>query len=146
MPISHDQAHHPEIAACRWFPGDATSIRDVRRFITTHLNGCPRSDAAALLASELATNALHHTLSSNWTTGFHVTIEHTPTQHARVTVHDAGSWNNTPHLTQPGPDTEHGRGLYLVDTIADHWGTHTDTTGRKTWATLHCHSPAPHNL
>ena len=42
-----------------------------------------------------------------------------------------------PGVLQPGPDTETGRGLLLVDALADRWGTAEEPFPRKTvWVEL----------
>ncbi|GAA3737719.1 anti-sigma regulatory factor (Ser/Thr protein kinase) [Spinactinospora alkalitolerans] len=140
MPTPTNSSPHPPInAACHWFPGHPTSVRDVRRFITNRLEDCPRKDDAALLASELATNAIEHSLSGNWTTGFLVSIEHTTSEGVRVAVQDAGSWESSPAMTEPSPGAEHGRGLYLVEVIADRWSAAKGRPGDQTvWFELDC--------
>ncbi|WP_046469406.1 ATP-binding protein [Allosalinactinospora lopnorensis] len=134
MTLHHHDQHQrrPDIVSHRWFPGHPNSVREVRRFIADRLNTCPRTNDAVLLASELATNALQHTRSAKWSVGFHVTIEHTEGQTVRITIHDAGSHENTPHVTTPEPDGEHGRGLHLVNTLATKWGSHVTFSGRRT--------------
>ncbi|MEC3891829.1 ATP-binding protein [Nocardiopsis sp. LDBS1602] len=43
----------------------------------------------------------------------------------------------------PAPDSEHGRGLLIVDTCTDSWGTRLDEAGRLVvWATWSWRSPA----
>ena len=49
-----------------------------------------------------------------------------------------------PQLRQPAPGSESGRGLVLVDALADRWGVREDRFPRKTvWAELRCSSPEP---
>jgi anti-sigma regulatory factor (Ser/Thr protein kinase) len=45
----------------------------------------------------------------------------------------------SPHLPQPrlaAEDEESGRGLILVDTLADSWGVRPTDRGKTTWFTL----------
>lgn len=135
MPLHTDQTQHPAEYHCRWFPGSREQIAAARRFVTNRLQECPAQtrDIAVLLTSELATNAIEHTPSGFWRTGFLVLVIHTPGESVRIAVHDAGSWDNSPEVTKPDPDTERGRGLFLVDTLADQWGSYATPTGRKTW-------------
>jgi hypothetical protein len=49
-----------------------------------------------------------------------------------------------PKLQQPGPDADSGRGLLLVDALADCWGVAGDRFPRKiVWAELRVRRPAP---
>jgi hypothetical protein len=47
----------------RVFDGHPARVAQARRFVATVLNGCPLTDTAVLLTSELVTNALAHTPS-----------------------------------------------------------------------------------
>jgi len=52
----------------------------------------------------------------------------------RIEVTDARG-ERLPQLKQPGADAESGRGLLLVDALADRWGVQDDRFPRKTvWA------------
>lgn len=49
-----------------------------------------------------------------------------------------------PQLRQPTSGSESGRGLVLVDALADRWGVREDRFPRKTvWAELRCSEPEP---
>ncbi|GHK00426.1 ATP-binding protein [Streptomyces sp. NPDC003753] len=49
-----------------------------------------------------------------------------------------------PQLRQPAAGSESGRGLVLVDALADRWGVREDRFPRKTvWAELRCSEPEP---
>lgn len=79
----------------------------------------------ALVASELATNALQHA-----GTPFHVTLEgfdHT----LRLTVSD-GSRDGPVQLASELLDTG-GRGLEIVDLLSRSWGYLEDVTGKSVW-------------
>ena len=41
-----------------------------------------------------------------------------------------------PKLRQAGPDEECGRGLAIVDALADDWGTRVDDDGKTVWFTI----------
>jgi serine/threonine-protein kinase RsbW len=58
----------------RYFLGSATSIREARRFITTFLGDWPIAEAAELIVSELATNAVRHSASGRFGGRFLVTV------------------------------------------------------------------------
>ncbi|MDA8372617.1 MAG: ATP-binding protein [Nocardiopsaceae bacterium] len=139
MTLHPNDADRPRVAACRWFPGSRSSIREVRRFIANRLQGCPATDDAVLVASELATNAIQHTESGTWTTGFLVMLEHTAEEGVLITIHDAGTTTRTPYLAESNPNTEHGRGLSLVNAVAKSWGSQGGTAERMTWCVVQCH-------
>lgn len=86
-------------------------------------------DDALLVVSELAANALTHAGSA-----YRVRLSATP--HAlRVEVDDDGA--GTPEPRPLTETEEHGRGLYLVDSLAASWGMESgDTGGKRIWAEL----------
>lgn len=113
-------------------PGLPASVAAARRFVTGVLHACPETtapdevvDRAALLTSELATNALRHTRSGDPGETFtvHLTVD---AYGLRTEVHTRvpRQWQTFPHVTAPtDPFAEHGRGLLLVDQLATTWGT-----------------------
>ncbi|MFI0241960.1 ATP-binding protein [Streptomyces sp. NPDC016845] len=93
--------------ARRWF----------RKFIAPHDEGCPVDDCV-LLISELVTNAVVHGRSDEpWVVRVRWFREGTS---LRVEVHNPGLPGNV-QLRRPDADDSHGRGLLLVDAIADSW-------------------------
>jgi len=72
---------------------------------------------AQLLVSELVTNAVVHGKAP---IGLRISRNE---DMVRVEISDAGA--QTPQLIQPGPDphAEAGRGLFLLDALANAWGT-----------------------
>jgi hypothetical protein len=105
----------------RWsrsFLETAPSVPEARGFVSGSLTAIPQQvrATAALLVSELATNAVVHAASS-----FDVTIVcPTPSGRVRVEVTDADETRPTPR--QPPPNVPHGRGLLLVASLSDDWG------------------------
>jgi signal transduction histidine kinase len=98
------------------------------------------ADTAELLATEILTNALQHTGGGAVLTA---TLSPGPEHRLRVEVHD--SLAQRPRT--PGPDGtgraaaagEHGtsgRGLILVQALADAWGTSIRSTGKVVWFEL----------
>ncbi|MFC4502663.1 MULTISPECIES: ATP-binding protein [Streptomyces] len=89
---------------------------------------------AVLLVSELATNAIRHTLSPRVLCGAGLL----PGRGLRLEVHDHD--RTEPQLSRrtPGPDDECGRGLLLVEELADTWGVDRSslTGGNAVWVTL----------
>jgi serine/threonine-protein kinase RsbW len=114
----------------RTFHGRADQLSQVRRDIAAHLDGCPAADAAVLIASELAANALLH--SSSTGEFFTVRCELSPGA-ARIEVQDMGG----PWRPRTPDDRPHGLDIVQALTGPDGWGTQpTGTAGRITWARL----------
>ena len=88
-------------------------------------------DTAALVVSELVTNALVHTASS------HIVCElHDGDDLVRIAVRDEGCAPGEPHPLRTRPEEEHGRGLLLIDALCDAWGAHEQGPGLLVWAEL----------
>jgi anti-sigma regulatory factor (Ser/Thr protein kinase) len=101
----------------RSFTPDAASIRAARRFVLAAFDGAPPDlrDAISVMVSELAMNAVQYACTT-----FVVRVDLTDDS-LRVEVTDSGG--GTPEA-QPLPPASrpHGRGLFLVDRLADEWG------------------------
>ena len=111
-----------------------------RRYVTDLLGDVPPAlcQVAAVLVSELATNAVRH---AN-TLEFAVEVRFTPAEGLLwVGVSDTGAGQPVPRT--PLITAEHGRGLQLVATLADRWGAHRRrATGEKTvWFELDAAAP-----
>lgn len=113
-------------------PGTPDSVAAARRFVVEVVRSCPWIttaadvlDRAALIVSELATNALRHTRSGDPGNSFTVRVD--VNEHGvRIEVHTLPprQWDSVPHVVTPdAPSREHGRGLYLVDQWSHRWGT-----------------------
>lgn len=85
---------------------------------------------AELLVSELVTNAVLHARSAT-----QVTIERSGST-VRVSVHDASTAR--PRLRDSGPEAVTGRGLLLVDRIANRWGVDPEDAGKWVWFEVGC--------
>lgn len=87
-----------------------------------------------LLLSELATNAVRHTLSVRFLCGIGLVAAGC----VRLEVHDHDSTGRGLPRCEPSPDGEGGRGLLLVEQLADSWGVDRSrlTGGNAVWATL----------
>jgi serine/threonine-protein kinase RsbW len=112
----------------RMFPGRANQVAHARDFTRRVL------DEAVLLVSELATNALEHTATSK-AGSFHVTICPSETS-LLIAVTDNGS-DESPLPRPTDALAEDGRGLSLVDSMADRWGYCGNQHSRTVWAELH---------
>src|SRR6476659_9049085 len=119
-----DTADADEVDRARWhLPRKIESIPDGRHLVRL-LALCvfgqgDCADRAQLCASELLTNALVHGAGPN----IRLTVATTSTAF-RVTIHDDGG---TGRIVAPGHDdldcrrVNNGRGLFLVDAMADRW-------------------------
>jgi anti-sigma regulatory factor (Ser/Thr protein kinase) len=86
-------------------------------------------DDAALIVTELATNAVLHASS-----GFTVDVSSSP--HAvRVAVHDASPAR--PERRDASPVATSGRGLGIVAALANRWDVESVDAGKTVWAELH---------
>jgi len=112
---------------------DATDLPwRARTFVRTLLEGWSVSDdcidAVLLLTTEVITNALRHGAPP-----LHLAITH-GTFGLNVDVSDSSLL--PPEVGRPDFDSEGGRGLWLVQTLATTWG-HTVSADRKSvWFTL----------
>jgi anti-sigma regulatory factor (Ser/Thr protein kinase) len=103
------------------------------RLASWRVPGEARADAVLML-SELATNAVLHTLSTRILCGVELSVDGC----LRVEVHDRDHRTRSLPPCTPGPEDENGRGLLLVRQIADRWGVarSTRTGGNVVWASL----------
>ena len=112
----------------RTFPHTVTSVSQARRYVTAALAEVPADvvDSVALMVSELATNACKHA-----NTDFVVAIEQVG-QRIRVEVTDGGA--GQPQPRSPSTDELSGRGLRIVEALADDWGViPAEGAGKTVW-------------
>ena len=86
-------------------------------------------DVAALLTSELVTNAIRHEPGPTITVAITCSSED-----LRVDVHDTS--RRLPVLADVPADAEAGRGLMLVVTLSSDWGICRDPAGKAVYFTL----------
>jgi anti-sigma regulatory factor (Ser/Thr protein kinase) len=113
------------------FGAGAASASRARRFVSATLRAwecTPLVDAAVLLVNELVTNALIHARSS-----VEVLIRLLPGG-LRIEVRDDSP--RPPRLQTPTDDATGGRGLWLVDQMADTWGVEPAPGGKRVWFEL----------
>lgn len=110
------------------FPGRPDQVSRARHEVTRYLgDGHPAAEAAALVVSELAANAVLHSRSRH---GLFTVRAQTSPGCLRVEVADAGGpW-------EPGGDRDGGRGLVIVAVLAAGCGVDGDAGGRTAWATI----------
>ncbi|MFB6785298.1 ATP-binding protein [Streptomyces olivaceus] len=109
-------------------PSTAEIGRDLVRDVlgVWHLDGL--ADRAALIVTELIANASRHTPGSE----IRLTVARPDARRLRVGVVDREP-ARLPILSQAADDDESGRGLLLVDAVADRWGYDLHGSGRRPW-------------
>jgi anti-sigma regulatory factor (Ser/Thr protein kinase) len=118
--------------AQRAFPGVPDSVPTARHFVTDAIGDIPReiSERAALMVSELATNAIKH-----GGTDFELRVERTPDE---LYIEIADSGGGSPTVRRALPQDSSGRGLHIVEALADKWGVRPANSGpgKTVWFTL----------
>ncbi|MFE1781725.1 ATP-binding protein [Streptomyces sp. NPDC059506] len=110
------------------FPGTPEEIARARRWTRDVLRGLPCAEDAALIVTELGTNALVHTASGNQAGTFHVSLT-LVNQAVMIAVTDSGGAKTTPRVEHPSDDTPRGRGLGIIDALAERVEIHGDHRG-----------------
>ncbi|MGW1073763.1 ATP-binding protein [Streptomyces sp. NPDC002537] len=136
------QPHRPPSHPSRTIslPATERSVAAARRFSAALLAewGLDHlADDAALLLSELVTNAVVHVPGTAGDIELVLTRAH---GHLVAQVTDAGGC--LPRCGEAGPDSENGRGMWLVEQIATLWGHHPSARGKTVWFTLACPAAA----
>ena len=110
------------------FEPEPASTRAARRLVSDVLEHSAPDSAvtAALVVSELATNAVLHAR-----TPFEVRVRVAP-ERVRIEVHDGT--RRTPVRRFFSDDAVSGRGLRLVDELCEAWGVDVDGAGKTVWA------------
>ncbi|MER7196227.1 ATP-binding protein [Streptomyces sp. NPDC000188] len=150
LPTSSPPASAPALATTvprreYWFglPALRTSARSARDTVRDRLRAwkVPGDTCcdAVLLVSELTTNAVLHTDSGHVLCGLTLTGDE---RCLRIELHDDGRTPVRPPEHHAGPEEENGRGLFLVQQLADRWGSARSTRaeGKVVWAELTAHS------
>lgn len=118
-------------------PRSAKAARDFTKAALRDWELSDLADDAAVIASELVTNAIQHC-------GPHALVEMAWQRHAdQVTCLVTDRNPNLPVLAPPAdPDAESGRGLWVVQALAADWGWMTLGSGAKAvWASLRLGQP-----
>lgn len=112
-------------------------MAETRRLLRDHLRrwGVPAlADTAELLTSELVTNALQHTPG-----GAVLTATYSPGNDSRLRVEVRDYLARRPRLRAAdtgGDYATSGRGLMLVQALADAWGVRAGDEGKVIWFEL----------
>ncbi|ANP50356.1 anti-sigma regulatory factor (Ser/Thr protein kinase) [Streptomyces griseochromogenes] len=126
-----DRAYAPQLrrrlgrADLRAVPAARRELRELLR----HWGKPGRSEIAELLTSELVTNALVHTDDDAVLTAV------VSPRGLRVEVRDFVARRPRPCAPDTGDGT-HGRGLLLVQSLADAWGVRPHGVGKSVWFEL----------
>ncbi|MFI2610117.1 ATP-binding protein [Kitasatospora sp. NPDC018619] len=127
--------HRPRTFVAR-LDSRAESTPLARYLLRAYLSGLPSGEryrhTAELLLGELFANAVRH---SDAPDDRHIEIRFSLVDSLlRLEVHDAGS--GRPVLRAPAPADEHGRGLFLVNELAERWGydSRPGGIGKYVWA------------
>ncbi|MFD7921094.1 SpoIIE family protein phosphatase [Streptomyces sp. NPDC059740] len=109
-------------------PGRTSEARAAVRRCLQQWGVSARAHDVEVVATEMVTNALTHTdagalLSMVLCTG--------PPRVVRLEVEDRSS--HPPQLRRPGETGTAGRGLMMIDALADRWGTESRGTGKAVW-------------
>lgn len=116
-------------------PGVPESVGAARALARGALAGYDQAEAAVLAVSELVTNAICYTRSGLPGGTFAVSVTATDDE-VLVRVTDTGGRGAPALLSPADADTEHGRGLLIVDAIAESWGYSPADAGRVTWCRI----------
>lgn len=117
--------------AAQRFSAAPTSVPAARRFATEALDGTP-SDVVqdvVLMVSELATNCVRHS-----GTPFALAVTRSE-EGIRVEVTDLA--DGVPKLRSTRPSDSTGRGLHIIDMLAQQWGVQAQApAGKMVWFTV----------
>ncbi|MFB0619184.1 SpoIIE family protein phosphatase [Streptomyces sp. AGS-58] len=112
-------------------PGDAEALMQARHMIRAAVRAWgarDRADEIELVADELITNALMHTEGSAI-----VTLRALDGSDRRVRIEVEDSSSALPRRREAGEQGVSGRGLLLVDRLADVWGVEARGGGKAVW-------------
>ena len=123
----------PELHGCRVrLTAGPTAAAEARRQVRAAICAwgiTADPSIAILLTSELVTNAIRHE------TGETITLDIACCRgQLRVDVHDTS--RTLPVLVDAPADAETGRGLMLVDTLSEKWGSYRTPAGKAVYFTL----------
>ncbi|MGP4027146.1 ATP-binding protein [Actinomadura sp. 3N407] len=115
----------------RRYPGTRDQVPQIRAWTVEHVPA-EVQDAAALVVTEAATNALRHSRSG--LPGGIITVSVRPLDDGgvRIAVTDEGSTG----APAPEPDRDGGRGIHLIHALARDCGLAGGPNGHTVWADL----------
>lgn len=110
-------------------PALASMVGVARHAVAAILGDAPAAEAAVRIVSELATNAVAHAAEGNGS----VFVLHIAEQEQAWRLAVAGP---SSVLDWDGREGDFGRGLLIVDALADEWGTDAQAENFTWWAEL----------
>ncbi|WP_374227126.1 ATP-binding protein [Streptomyces sp. AC558_RSS880] len=121
------------------FTSTPRGARLARRLVSHRLDAwghpyaSPANETLTLIAAELTANAVRHGHVPG--RDFHLSLTESEDGTLRIEVSDTRA-ERRPVAGTPSPDDESGRGLLLVDALADDWGVLPRPTGpgKTVWA------------
>jgi anti-sigma regulatory factor (Ser/Thr protein kinase) len=116
------------------FVAEPREVSALRRLVRLHLGLwglCEVSEAAQLCVTELVSNVITHVGLGTPAT---LAVSMNGTR-LRIEVHDPDA-RALPTLVEAGVDSESGRGMALVDAVADRWGVLLHPDRKTTWCEL----------
>ncbi|MFI0215055.1 SpoIIE family protein phosphatase [Streptomyces lydicus] len=117
-------------------PADPEGLSAARHMIRAAVRAwgaAERSEEIELVADELITNALLHT---DGEAVVNIRMPHSVERRLRLEVEDHSS--SLPRRREPGEAGVSGRGLLLVDRLADVWGVEPRGGGKCVWCEFNC--------
>ena len=114
-------------------PCDPESARTARRLVVASLNTWVLghlADVGKLVVSELVSNSVRHTSCRL----IRVSVQRVGTDRVRIGVTDKS--RRLPEMGAGTSGQEDGRGLLLVEVMADRWGYDEFRWGKTVWAEL----------
>jgi anti-sigma regulatory factor (Ser/Thr protein kinase) len=118
-------------------PGIPESVRIARFHVRAALASCDLgqfADDAAVITSELVTNAVQHACSAaTGTIGVTVARAEEPDA-VIIAVSDPSPHAPVMHVAEPG--SERGRGLQIIESLSAHWGWRAEPHGKAVFAIL----------
>lgn len=118
---------------------DPAEVGRARRWARSRLAGSgiaadePLAETLILLVSELVTNAVVHT---GHPAVLRLSLSGAAAEPATVRLEVADSSDRAPVPRCPDGDATGGRGLALVDGLADRWGWSREDGGKRIWCEL----------
>ncbi|WP_432544979.1 ATP-binding protein [Kineococcus sp. SYSU DK002] len=133
------------VPATHWatFAHDAASVPRARHVVRSVLDGAGLDEMATaeieIVLSEIVGNAVRHARPLG-DGEIHVQCEVIPTAqpHVEISVTDGGSPGRSVARRTAGESDTGGRGLFIVDGLADEWGVveNLDDLSRTVWASF----------
>lgn len=113
-------------------PAAPESVRLARHFVEARLRSSRHDhlvEDASLLTTELAANAVRHSRAPSICLCLHC-------EEGRVRIEVTDGSGDPPVVLHPDPMSPGGRGLQLVDALADRWGFEPRPDGKVVWFEL----------